>query len=198
MKSEKESKVLDAAEVVFMRYGFRRVTMHDIASEANMSRPALYLTFCNKEDIFKAAILRRARRHLAEIREGVNDLPTTEEKLKFAFEVWSVRGFELMSTMPDAKELFSCTLEFAGDMIQQLSADFEQQVASTLEPVVASAERQPLTATQIAHLLNTSVHGFKETASSVSELRVMIHGMIGLILGGLATAPMNANSTAKQ
>ena len=39
---------------VFLAYGFARTTMDDIARAADMSRPALYLLFRNKGQIYRA------------------------------------------------------------------------------------------------------------------------------------------------
>lgn len=50
----KRARVLDGAMRVFLNYGFSRTTMDDIARAAEMSRPALYLLFRNKSDIFRA------------------------------------------------------------------------------------------------------------------------------------------------
>ena len=52
MGQEKDDQIIEAATSVFLRYGFRRTTMGDIAEAAGVSRPALYLRFCNKEHIF--------------------------------------------------------------------------------------------------------------------------------------------------
>lgn len=52
-------RVLDAAERVFLAYGFQRTTMDDIAKAAEISRPALYLHFRNKTDIYRAGTRRR-------------------------------------------------------------------------------------------------------------------------------------------
>jgi AcrR family transcriptional regulator len=46
--------ILEAAFVAFQRYGFRRTAMRDIAEIAGVSRPALYLHYANKADIFIA------------------------------------------------------------------------------------------------------------------------------------------------
>ena len=50
----KRHRVLDGAMRVFLSYGYQRVTMDDIAKTAEMSRPALYLLFKNKADIYRA------------------------------------------------------------------------------------------------------------------------------------------------
>ena len=52
--SEKLQNIRDAALDAFLRYGFKRTTMEDIAAGANMSRAALYLHFKNKRDIFRS------------------------------------------------------------------------------------------------------------------------------------------------
>ena len=46
--------VIAAAFTCFARYGFRRVSLEQIAQEAGLSRAALYLHFSDKEDIFRA------------------------------------------------------------------------------------------------------------------------------------------------
>ncbi len=41
-----------------MRYGFRRVTMEDLATAAGISKPTLYSLFPNKQEGFRAAATR--------------------------------------------------------------------------------------------------------------------------------------------
>ena len=55
---------------VFLAYGYSRVTMDDIARAAEMSRPALYLLFRNKAEIYRAigAMLLERRRKRRERR----------------------------------------------------------------------------------------------------------------------------------
>jgi AcrR family transcriptional regulator len=62
----RDTAILAAAFEVFANYGFRRAAMADIAARAGMSRPALYLRFSGKEQIFK----RLATLHLARAEAG--------------------------------------------------------------------------------------------------------------------------------
>ena len=50
----RRDQILQAALAVFARYGFKRATMEDVASEAGISRPALYQSYENKAAIFAA------------------------------------------------------------------------------------------------------------------------------------------------
>ena len=55
MSDEKKSRILNAGKGLFLRCDYKRVNMNDIAEAAGISRPALYLVFKNKEEIFKSA-----------------------------------------------------------------------------------------------------------------------------------------------
>lgn len=51
-------QILDAAEMVFHRQGVSRSTLSDIASEAGVTRGAIYWHFKNKQDVLNAMIER--------------------------------------------------------------------------------------------------------------------------------------------
>jgi AcrR family transcriptional regulator len=190
MEKDKETRVLEAAKRVFLRYGYRRVTMQDIADEAGISRPALYLIFPNKEEAFLAAIRDFTASSMKIIEEGVAEQPTVEAKLQFAFEVWTVKPFEVMLDSPDAKDLIECGHGFAKVTFDQIYADFEAAITAILAPVAdnsrkSSAKGSQLTAAQIAHLIVAATHGFKESANNVTELREMISSLISLTLAAM-------------
>lgn len=185
MRDAKKARVLEAAQSVFLRYGYRRVTMGDIASASGISRPALYLHFCNKETIFEAVLRDFTAKTLAEVREGLDAHATPEARLRFAFEVWAVRPFGLLTATPDAKELIDCSFEFAREAMDQGSQAFEAEVAAILAPLCAEGPAQAPAPEQIARILTRAVHGFKQTATSMEDLRAMIEGLLGMVLASL-------------
>jgi AcrR family transcriptional regulator len=191
MESEKEQKVLEAAQTVFQRHGFRRVTMQDVANEAGISRPALYLIYPNKEEIFKAAALRMSAQILAELRTSLPTLPTVQAQLAHAFELWSVNTFEMMLNSPDARDIIECSQGFARETIHRISSQFEELLVKILEPLVPPATKPPLPLVQIAHLLVVSTHGFKEAATTAAELRDLIAGQLTLTLAALQPQPIS-------
>jgi len=181
----KEEKVLSAAREVFMRYGFKRTTMSDLAEAAQMSRPALYLLFSSKEEVFRALMIQIFTEFLREVREGVSQHDGVEWQLTCAFEVWCVRPFELMQISPDAKDILESGYAFATQITVQAFADFEQILSDVLRPLVSAQVELTISAEHLAHILTTAVEGFKESASSVVQLRQMISGFITLVLAGL-------------
>lgn len=186
MREAKKAKVIEAAQASFLRYGYRRVTMGDIASAAGLSRPALYLHFCNKETIFEAVLRAFMARAIDEVRAGLAQQGTVEDQLRFAFEVWAVRPFSLLAAAPDAKELIDCGFEFARGAINQGTEAFETELAAILAPRLGSHLGPGSQPQAVARILTRAVQGFKQTAASPEDLRAMIHGLLDLVLPSLA------------
>ncbi|MBC8063750.1 MAG: TetR/AcrR family transcriptional regulator, partial [Chlorobia bacterium] len=55
-KTTTRDQILDATERIMARYGFRKMTMEDIAKEARVGRRTIYLYFKNKEDVALSSI----------------------------------------------------------------------------------------------------------------------------------------------
>jgi len=60
-KEQRRSDIVDAAERVFFRKGWRESTMDDVAADAELAKATLYLYFKNKEDLYCAILLRGSR-----------------------------------------------------------------------------------------------------------------------------------------
>ena len=73
-QAERRTRILDAAERCFVRSGFHRTTMQDVASEATMSPGNLYRYFPSK-DAMAAGLAERDR---AEVRADFARLMTVE------------------------------------------------------------------------------------------------------------------------
>lgn len=189
MGQDKKARVLEAAESVFLRFGYRRTTMGDLAAAAGLSRPALYLVFCNKEEVFEAVLRSFTARTLEEIRQGLDARPTPLEKLRFAFELWAVRPFGFFEASPELREPLHGGLAFAKGAIDQAVADFEALLVDILGPLGAAAPAKALSPDQIARVLTRAVHGFKESAKDPEELRAMIEGLLAMVLASLRSEP---------
>lgn len=182
MIDEKTENVLSAALPVFLRYGYKRTTMGDIAAAAKISRPALYLIFPSKEEIFSAVLAEATSSTLKEIHDSLIRLDTAEEKLKQTFEIWCVRPFEMTQASPDARDLLESGHLYAADVITKGLADFEKiitQILEQLTPVKVSATLTPI---QIARIMIGAMIGFKQSAKDSTQLRQMIAGLVALVL----------------
>lgn len=66
-------QILDATERIMSRYGFRKMTMEDIAKEARVGRRTIYLYFKNKEDVALSSIGRVVENAQARMKEILCD-----------------------------------------------------------------------------------------------------------------------------
>jgi len=175
MLPSKEERIQDAANRVFLQYGYKRVTMNEIAEAVGISRPALYLSFGSKEEVFRALLERNLGRALGKIREGMERLPSPKEKLRFAFDVWAVQTFDLIRRSPEAKELYDSGFEFARDTMERGYAAFESLLVPQLPPTAG------LTPEVLAKILSAAVRGFKQIAHDGNELGALIDDFLKLV-----------------
>ena len=185
VSDEKRQPILAAALEVFFKYGYKRVSMNEIAEAAGISRPGLYLHFSSKEEVFRAAILQFADGLIEEIANGLHSRKTIEGKLRYAFEVWTVQRFDLTLNSPEAREISDSSYEFAREALDQSYEKLESVLASILKGHMKSTGNQKaLSAEKMAHILTSAVRGFKLVAKSATELRKLIQDLLGIILAG--------------
>ncbi|GCE31568.1 TetR family transcriptional regulator [Dictyobacter alpinus] len=185
MTQSKEEQVLNAARKIFMRYGFKRATMSDLAEAAQMSRPALYLIFSSKEEVFQALITQIFSELLHDVRKEVSTHEEVADQLTSAFEVWCVRPFEMIQASPDARDILESGYAFATEITMGAFAEFETILSDILRPLMSDQANLSLSPEQLAHILNTATQGFKESASSAMQIRQLIKGLITIVLAGL-------------
>ncbi len=182
MSDPRRDQIIKAAMAAFMRYGYRRVTMGDLAKEAGMSRPTLYAVFASKEEVFNAVATQMMEEALAEIRRRVAGPGSLAEKLEQVLEIWVVRTYELIHRSPDAKELIECTQAFSQDVIESAYSGLESVLVSVIAPHAAPAMRPQ----QLAHTLALSARGIKENARDVDDLRASLAGLVAMVVGALS------------
>jgi AcrR family transcriptional regulator len=185
MARRSREEIVAAARQVFLRYGYRRVTMGELAVAAQMSRPIFYLVFQSKEDLLKAVVASVFAEMLDEIRKGLERFPTPKEKLTFAFDIWCVRGYEMVRASPDAKDVLENSHQFATEVTTKVAADFVTVLAGILEPLVNKQSNMDLSSVQIAQMVAGAMLGFKSIAKTTKQLRELLAGLITVVLASL-------------
>jgi AcrR family transcriptional regulator len=198
MDDDKQLKVLDAAQDQFLRYGFRRVTMGDIAAAAEISRPALYLLFANKEAIFCAIFTRFANGRLAEIEAGIDDFPTVAEQLAFAVEIWIVRPYELLHNTPEGRELVECSYGFAADVVDASYRRFEAILLTVFAPYAKTLKAAGMSPATLAETFALALPGMKSGAKDSGHLHELLTRLITITTATLGSpTPRNVRKATK-
>jgi AcrR family transcriptional regulator len=185
MASEKTEKVVAAAATVFLRHGYKKVTMSDLAEAANLSRPALYLVFQSKEAIFRAVLLQYFETAMAEVHAGMLPTLRVEQQLLYAFDIWCIRPFAMTLATPDTKDLLGSGYTYAEDIVARYFDAFETLLAKRMEPAIRSPGTSAISAKAVAHMLVNAAIGFKQVCDTTAALRDMIALLVSLTLRGL-------------
>ncbi len=121
--------VLDAADTVFARLGFRNCSLDDIARAAGVSRACLALHFASKEDVFIAAVDRALDRELEAVPTEVPGDAGMPTDARAAHGHHPPIGSAVMSDIMAACEA----------LVAPLVRDFEKDLATEVAEALAMA-----------------------------------------------------------
>jgi AcrR family transcriptional regulator len=131
---DRRAAIVAAALEIFMRYGFGRTTMDDIAAAAGISRPALYRDFRNKADIYKALaelLLDRAATAAEKVLAGDGPL---KNRLQRALDVGILDHLIAISQSPHGAEI----LEQKHELTDEVIAGWRDRVATAIAASIAA------------------------------------------------------------
>jgi AcrR family transcriptional regulator len=174
MTDEKTTRAVQGAADTFLRYGYARTTMGDIARAAGMSRPALYLLFPGKEHLFAAATMFMADRRLEETRQALRSCRGLPQKLTTACEMLLVGFFELQQAAPDARDMDN----LAFPVVREIYAKFEAFFAAIITECGGHPSAAP---EKIARVLLYGARGYREVAASTDEFRDLIRTHVAMM-----------------
>jgi AcrR family transcriptional regulator len=155
-QAETRSRLLDAAEHVFLRRGLEGSSVEEIAAEAGFTRGAFYSNFQSKDELFVELLQDRVYRQYAEMAERAQEQPgTPRERLR-----WGIERVREVQEGEGGRWLFrlwlECLTKAARDEeFRKLAATFwsgnrgllSGQVAETFKEI---GEEPPLPVKQIA------------------------------------------------
>jgi AcrR family transcriptional regulator len=164
------SAVLEAAVGVFARFGYRKTSMEDVARAAGISRQGLYLSFANKEELFRRAVEHSLSSQLAcaitELSRSENNLET---RLISACKEWS--GRFVGSLGADAADLMCASTSLAGATLAEYEWQFEEALARAIgaTPVAARCAAAGLNVADFARALHATARGLKQACKTQED-----------------------------
>lgn len=182
---DRQDHVLDAAFHVFATYGFRRVTMDDIARKAGLSRTALYLHFRNKEDIFRSLSDRYFRSCVAAMAVALADEGPDEAVLAAAFAAKDGPFMDVVLGTPHGQELLDAGFSVAADIAMQAEATMVAELTAWL--AARGADDSLGGAATAAVTIFAALKGLKTSCRTITDYRA----------GQTALARMVARSIAR-
>jgi AcrR family transcriptional regulator len=168
----KRNLIRKSATSVMMRYGFQRTTMDDIAKEAGMSRPALYVFYKNKEDIYRDVLATMAADCIAAAEKAAADGSDLKTRLGAIIKVGFLDIYEKVVASPHGAELLDLKSGLANDIVAQWHSANERILAGAIGGKKAVTH---------AKLILDSINGIKMRTSDISEIRKGVEAVVALV-----------------
>lgn len=171
---ERNKTILTAAADVFARYGVKRATMNDIATEAGVARQTLYNAFDNKDALLRSLIHMHVEETCKAITEHVNANGSLEDGLELAFDHFARRPFELLRKTPHGGEIMEALENAAGEEMNESKLRFGTAMISLLEPHVSKSGNMEFTTQSLADFIVLTAMGHKAKASDEAHLESLL------------------------
>ncbi len=187
--ANRHSAVLDAAFAVFLRYGFQRTTMDDIAKECGVSRPALYLLFKNKSDIFHALATAMFERMIAGASKALAGTGSLEIRLYFCLKFGILDAIEALIASPHGAELMDMKHALSADVYGFWRRSMVGMISKALDDEACNCKNLPLlkglVPDQLANILLDGLEGLKSRPTSRQEREAGALALVKLISGAV-------------
>jgi len=178
----KRGTVLQAALDVFVTYGFRKTSMDDIARAAGMSRPALYQSFKNKTEIFRALAEALMSEAAANARSGFAVPGGFRIKLREAMDRSILDMHRFVEQTAHGQELIGISDEIAGDIgkiwTDSLTGVIAEGLADAEKDGLADLSRFGADARTIARIIVFALEGLKEEVKKGKPIEEHMHAII--------------------
>ncbi len=190
---DKRAAILEAALVLFGRYGYRRTSIDELARETGIAKGTVYLYFQTKEEIFRALCQLVIERILAGATAASRRAGPIDERLRGVLEAKFGYAFDLVHGSPHASELLDSKNRLGADLFEQADRSYLRVVTRTIAEAAARGELDParagFTADTAADVLIAGAHGAEAGAGgSAKVLRRRLDGLVQLLVAALRPA----------
>ena len=192
---QKSEGILDAALPVFVRYGFRKTSMADIARAAGISRAALYLSFGSKEELFRAGSARAHARTMRNVEAALAGTGDVFSRIEAAIAAFQRDLIAPLSASDSAAELFDTNMTLAKDITlaarARLVAQLAQALADAQTTGAISLDAVNARPVDVAAMMVASMEGIKDAqgaGQSLEESTRLFMRLLRQALNGTAQA----------
>jgi AcrR family transcriptional regulator len=181
--SPQREAILMAATATFVRYGFKKTSMDDVAQAAGVSRQGLYLYFETKDVLFREALQYLVSHMISTARSVAEDGNLTlRDRLLGVFE--AVHGSAFQSASPEhAFELLQSAQSADGALLVRLDRDLIGIVAALLAEAGAANrwKEAGVTVAELSEQLLMSAKGIKASVDTLTAYRKRMRTAIRIV-----------------
>ena len=166
--NDKTELIVQAAQAQFMRYGFAKTTMSDIAAEAGVARQTVYNAFPGKEDILRVVVRQFGEQNLITIKTAWQDDHGIAAKLETYHRLGPVNWFETIRAAPDWAALMEGLHSAAAEELGTLDNAWRSAIKTM---VINELPEAPSDIDQIIEFIHSASTNAKYGADDVTHLK---------------------------
>jgi len=186
---DKKYQILQAAVEVFGTYSYKKTSMQDIADALDISRPALYQYYKNKEAVFLALVEHTLNLGEQAAKQGFSHSENNFECLLHGIKNMEQVLFVPIFLKPNGKELLTLSKKLAPELMTKFEVQLFNKIVGVLEKAVAEQEISLKTlnvkVTDVAKVILQSVDGIKNASNSLEELDQQLNLFLTVFWQGL-------------
>ena len=155
-----QQRILAEAFEVFIRFGYKKSSLNDVAQAANVSRQTLYMYFKDKPGLFSAAIEQNLRGNLNDVERSLTLALPLHDAVVEAFRLWHGRFSKPVNHFET--DFMPSAIKYSGNVL----AETEHAFMTLLTKVIFDASKRNLCSTKVeagelTAILNTFSKGLK-------------------------------------
>jgi len=182
-KKDKQDRILDAAQRLFVRYGVKRTSVEDIVGEAGIAKGTLYLYYDSKDALFAAVAGRLCAKLLEEVHRAVTASASLTERLVGLLDAYVGVLHRLVAESPHMAELIEGKQSIA-------SASFDTFDSETKVILQRTLNEAGITRDDAVEMFLAAATGtLRLDETSEKEYRARLTKLVNILIIGLRHDP---------
>ncbi|MDG1210347.1 MAG: TetR/AcrR family transcriptional regulator [Paracoccaceae bacterium] len=168
--TDTETRIINAAIEVILKFGPRKTTMNDIAEAAGLTRQTVYVSFGGKDNVLAETVRFIGKRHMSQVSVAWEYCANLTEKLQAYARIVVLDAYDEMTGEDDPQVLVSNHNEAGRAAYQEVCEQHAAMWAEQLAPCAEKLERAGTTANRLAQFIVSTSLNLKKTEGDKGKL----------------------------
>ena len=179
--TDTETRILNAAIDVILKFGPRKTTMNDIAEAAGLTRQTVYASFGGKDAVLAAVVRFIGRRHVTQVSVAWEYCPTLTEKLQAFARIVVLDSHDDLSG-DDPQDLVGDYNDAGRAANDEIREKYAELWAAELTPSAETLQRAGATAARLARFIVATSLNLKRTEPDKGRLHEQLSVLNAAVL----------------
>jgi AcrR family transcriptional regulator len=184
----KQKAIVEAANRIFSRFGYKKSTLEDIAQAARMAKSSLYYYFKSKEEILQAVVEQEIELAMNELGSAISSHSTPQEKLR----AYSVMRLKILNRLGNYYSVLQDEYVEQYSFIDKIRRKHDHNEMALIGSILAEGVQKGIFSVQDVELtafaIVTALKGFEyvwAVENNISETEESIDSLLEILFNGI-------------